>query len=71
MEAAGLRGHLVDDLAARLLTWVYLALGQIALLRVYRLGGGVALLVLEHELKQAGDGDGPLRDVLEGESVAR
>jgi hypothetical protein len=34
---------------------------------VYRLGGGVALLVLEHELKQAGDGDGPLRDVLEGE----
>ncbi len=32
-----------------------------------RLGGGVALLVLEHELQQAGDGGGPLRDVLEGE----
>jgi hypothetical protein len=34
---------------------------------VYRLGGGVPFFVLEHELEQAGDGDGPFRDVLEGE----
>src|ERR671916_2662708 len=32
-----------------------------------RLGGGVALLVLENEDQQAGDGDGTVRDVLEGE----
>jgi hypothetical protein len=67
LKAARLRRHLVDDLAARLLARGYLALGQLALLRVYRLGGGVALLVLEHELEQAGDRDGPLRAVLEGD----
>ena len=68
MEAAGLGWHLLDDLAARLLARAYLALGQLALLRVYRLGGGVAFLVLEHELRRAGGGDGPRRGAYEGEA---